>query len=163
MARARALGIPVSLDLSLRLENWGWDDGFRRVIEHAIDLADVVMGAGYDEIRPLTTSGDPMDAARELANHGRLVVARLGADGSLAASAEGVVSTQGFKIDLVDTVGAGDAHNAGFIFARLRGSNVEDALRWGNAVAALTVSQAGARSTPSLAEVEAFLAAKATG
>ena len=37
MERARAAGVPVSFDLNLRLENWGWDDGFRGTVMAAVD------------------------------------------------------------------------------------------------------------------------------
>ena len=67
------------------------------------------------------------------------------------------MAVPGFAVDVVDTVGAGDAFNAGFIAARLRGLRIPEALRWGNAVAAFTITQSGARSTPTIDELEAFL------
>lgn len=158
MERANNAGVPVSFDLNLRLENWGWDNGFREVVEQAVDRADVVMGAALDEIVPLAGLSDPVEAATALAGDGRLVIARLGPAGSVACSRSGVVHVPGFEVDVVDTVGAGDAFNAGFIAARLRNGDIGEALRWGNAVAALAVAQPGARSSPTLAETEALLA-----
>ncbi len=157
MERAKDLGIPVSLDLNLRLENWGWEGEFRQVVDAAIAQADVVLGSAPDEIVPLAGIDDPGEAAISVAGATRLVVARRGPDGAMACSAEGVVSEPGFGIEVVDTVGAGDAFDAGFITARLQGLDVTEALRWGNAVAALTVSRRGARSSPTLGEVIAFL------
>jgi len=69
----------------------------------------------------------------------------------------GTISVPAFPVEIVDTVGAGDAFNAGFICARQAGRSVAEAMRWGNAVAALKVSRAGARSAPRLEEVESFL------
>jgi fructokinase/2-dehydro-3-deoxygluconokinase len=158
MGRANAARVPVSFDLNLRLENWGWDAGFRDVVEAAVELSDVVVGGAFDEIGALAGIDDPVEAARSLAGDGRLVVARLGADGAVACSDDGVVAVPGSEVAVVDTVGAGDAFNAGFIAARLRGSDVADAVRWGNAVAALTISRPGARSTPTPEDLEAFLA-----
>ncbi|MGB5169322.1 MAG: carbohydrate kinase family protein, partial [Acidimicrobiia bacterium] len=63
----------------------------------------------------------------------------------------------GFEVSVVDTVGAGDAFDAGFIAARIQGDDVAGAVRWGNAVAGLTVAQPGARSSPTRSEVEALL------
>lgn len=85
------------------------------------------------------------------------MVARLGADGAVACSSAGVITSPGFAVQVVDAVGAGDAFDAGFIAARLRGRDVNEALRWGNAVAALTIAQPGARSTSGLRELEGFL------
>ena len=157
MQRARANGIPVSFDLNLRLENWGWEAGFREVVEAAVDHADVVLGAASDEIGALAGIDDPVEAARALAGADRLVIARLGAAGAVACWAEEAATVPGFDVAVVDTVGAGDAFDAGFIAARLGGHTVVDALRWGNAVAGLTVSRPGARSSPTRREVEALL------
>lgn len=157
MQRARADGIPVSFDLNLRLENWGWEAGFREVAEAAVERADVVLGAASDEIGALAGIHDPVEAAKALAAESRLVVARLGAAGAVACSAGDVVAVPGFAVTVVDTVGAGDAFNAGFIAARIRGEDLPGAVRWGNAVAGLTVSRAGARSSPTRNEVEELL------
>ena len=158
MAVAKAAGIPVSFDLNLRLESWGWDDGFREIVEAAVDRSDVILGAASDEVGALVGLDDPVAAALELAGAERVVVARLGADGAVAVSADEVSIAPGFEVVMVDSVGAGDAFNAGFIAARLGGSPVEESLRWGNAVAALTITEHGARSTPTIREVEGLLA-----
>ncbi len=158
MRRARDRGVPVSLDLNLRLENWGWDDGFRTVVSDAVEQADVVFGAAVDEIGALSGLDDEIQAAASLAGDHRLVIARLGPGGSVAFSEDdGVIRTPGYRVDVVDTVGAGDAFNAGFIAARIGGADLAESLRWGNAVAALTVTGTGARSTPGLADAEALL------
>lgn len=158
MERARADGVPVSFDLNLRLENWGWDAGFRDAVETAVERSDVVLGAATDEVGALAGIDNPVDAAMSLAGDGRLVIARLGADGAVACSDAGVVAVPGFPVAVLDTVGAGDVFDAGFIAARLRGSDVASSVRWGNAAAALTISTPGARSSPTLPELEALLA-----
>ena len=157
MEHARSDGVPVSFDLNLRLENWGWDDDFRSVVDTAVTRSDVIMGAAIDEIVALAGRNDPIEAAVSLAGDERLVIARMGAAGAIACSAMGVVDARGFTVDVVDTVGAGDAFNAGFIAARLRGLAISEALRWGNGVAALTVSRSGARATPTYDELAELL------
>lgn len=157
MEAARIRGIPVSFDLNLRLENWGWEAGFREVVEAAVERADVVMGAAADEVGALVGVDDPVEAATALAGADRLVIARLGAAGAVACSANEATTVPGFDVEVVDTVGAGDAFDAGFIAARLDGMDVTTALRWGNAVAGLAISQPGARSTPTRHEVEKLL------
>jgi len=158
MEQARAEGVQVSFDLNLRLENWGWDTGFRDVVKTAVARSDVVLGAATDEVQALAGIDDPVDAAMSLAGDGRLVIARLGADGAVACSDAGATAVPGFQVAVLDTVGAGDVFNAGFIAARLRGSDVATSVRWGNAAAALTISGPGARSSPTLPELEALLA-----
>jgi fructokinase/2-dehydro-3-deoxygluconokinase len=158
MEQAQSAGVPVSFDLNLRLENWGWEAAFRDVAMAAVERADVVVGAATDEIAALAGVTDPVEAALTLSGDERLVIARRGASGAIGCSSDGVVSVPGFEVAVVDTVGAGDAFNAGFIAARLRGAGVGDSLRWGNAVAALTIARHGARSTPSSSEVQGLLA-----
>lgn len=60
---------------------------------------------------------------------------------------------------VVETTGAGDAFNAGLVTALSEGQSIEDAVRFGCAVAGLSVTRAGAASSmPSGAEVEVVLA-----
>jgi sugar/nucleoside kinase (ribokinase family) len=148
METARSAGVPVSLDVNLRLENWGWESGFRDTITAAIERSDIVLGGAIDEICPLVGGDDPHGAVAELATAGRIVVGRLGADGAIAHDGDRSYSAGGFEVEVVDTVGAGDAFDAGFIAARLRGESLEPSLRYANAVAALAIGRQGARSTP---------------
>lgn len=159
MQLAHESGVPVSLDLNLRLELWGWCDDIRHTVERAMAFADVVFGNAEEEIVPMARVNPVEAAAHILAGGKRIVVARHGLDGALAATPGGTRHAAAFAVDkVVDTVGAGDAFDGGFIAARLAGQNVAAALRWGNAVAALKIGQAGARGLPSRAEVEQLLA-----
>jgi sugar/nucleoside kinase (ribokinase family) len=158
MKQAQSNGVTVSLDLNLRIENWGWEQDFRETIMTAVDRADVIMGDATEEIIPLSVSQDPIEAATQLAGDQRTVVARMGAKGAIACSNQSIVEAPGYEVDVVDTVGAGDAFNAGFITAYVRQTDTARALQWGNAVGAITVSQPGARATPVLQDVTDFLA-----
>jgi sugar/nucleoside kinase (ribokinase family) len=174
MALAREAGATVSLDLNLRVELWGLDGETRETLERAISLSDVVLGSGPEEIVPLAgldrgqdaaRRPSPLrgsqDAARAMSAGRRTVVARLGADGALAAAPSGeICHAPAFPTTVVDTLGAGDAFDAGFIAARLAGCDLREALRWGNAVAALKIARPGARGTPVWAEVEGVLGSK---
>ena len=157
MEWARDRRIPVSLDLNLRLENWGWEAGFRAVALEAVERADVVLGSAADEISALGGADDPIAAARAIGAGERLIVARLGADGAMAITDRDVTSAAGLDVEVVDTVGAGDAFNAGFIAARLEDRSLDEALMWGNTVAASTVAEHGARSGPTRAELMRLL------
>ena len=159
MGHARSLGIPVSFDLNLRLENWGWDNDFRSTVMEAIDNADIIMGSAVDELLPLTGTDDPLHAAEAVAGDSKLVIARMGAQGALAFHDGSSVLSAGFDTEVVDTVGAGDAFNAGFIAARSAGKPLDESLAWGNAVASIAIARPGARSTPSMVDLQARLGA----
>lgn len=64
-----------------------------------------------------------------------------------------------FRVEAVDTTGAGDAFNGGFAHAISNGYSVKNAMRFANAVAALSVTKIGtAPAMPYRHEVEALLA-----
>jgi sugar/nucleoside kinase (ribokinase family) len=73
----------------------------------------------------------------------RTVVIRLGAGGSRSVGAGSDVRAAAVPVRAVDTTGAGDAFNAGFLVARLRGGSLRTALRFGNRVGALSTRSAG--------------------
>lgn len=159
MAQARAAGVPVSVDLNLRLELWGWADNMRAVVAQAIELADVVFGAGVDEIMPTAGADSVEQAARDLSGGTRTIVARLGAQGVLAVTPQGdIVRAPAYPVPVVSTLGAGDAFDAGFIAARVAGLALDDALRWANAAAALTIMHPSARGDLSRAAIERLVA-----
>ena len=149
MELARDAGLTVSLDLNLRLESWGLDSSLRKVFDHAIDLSQVVFGSGIEEIIPFTGKGTIQDGAEMLSAGKRVVIARQGNEGALVVSPDDLFSSSAFEIEVVDTLGAGDAFNGGFIAARLADKDLREAARWGNAAAALKIGKRGARGLPS--------------
>ncbi len=64
----------------------------------------------------------------------------------------------GFEVQAVDTTGAGDAFNGGLAYALAAGQELDDAIVYANAVAALSVTKVGtAPAMPTKEEVDAFL------
>lgn len=64
----------------------------------------------------------------------------------------------GYKVEAIDTTGAGDAFNGGFAHALSIGKTLDEAITYANAVAALSVTKIGtAPAMPYKHEVEAFL------
>jgi sugar/nucleoside kinase (ribokinase family) len=65
-----------------------------------------------------------------------------------------------FAIDPVDSTGAGDSFDAGFLHAWLRGWPLLECMRWGSACGSLSTRRTGGTSgQASVAEVQALLAA----
>ena len=86
------------------------------------------------------------------------VIVTLGAQGSLACTAQGVVEVPAFTVTAVDTTAAGDAFNGALGTALAGRGALPDALRFASAAAAIACTRRGAQ--PSLAtrdEVERLL------
>jgi ribokinase len=98
-------------------------------------------------------------ADRLLACGAKNVLLKLGSRGCVIAQGNSPKEyVPAFSMNAVDTTGAGDAFNAGFAVALMRGSTVARSAVFASAVAAISVTRPGAQSSmPSGPEVEAFL------
>jgi len=92
----------------------------------------------------LTGVADVESAATQLAQRVALAIVTLGADGALAAGAEGSVHVPGVPVDVVDTTGAGDLFAAAYVWADHCGASLEQRLRWSVLYASLSVRVATA-------------------
>jgi len=86
------------------------------------------------------------------------VILTLGARGALIADASGTRLVPGFKVKAVDTTAAGDIFNGSVAVALAEGKPLEEAVRFANAAAAISVTRLGAQpSAPTRREIERFL------
>ncbi|MFD0695544.1 carbohydrate kinase family protein [Paenibacillus sp. GCM10027628] len=86
------------------------------------------------------------------------VVIKLGSKGAVAMKDDLQTHKPGFSVQVVDTTGAGDSFNAGYIYGYLTGENVETCLLYGNACGALSVgAYGGSTGTPDREDMEAFI------
>ncbi len=77
----------------------------------------------------------------------RTVVLTLGARGALIADDQGTRLISGFAVEAVDTTAAGDVFNGAMAVALAEGMPLEQAVRVGNAAAAISVTRVGAQSS----------------
>lgn len=115
--------------------------------------------SGILGIEKLDTLQAKMEAAKTLLEKGvKTVIVTLGDQGALLVSQTRVETYPAYKVDVVDTVAAGDSFN-GALAAKLdQGQPLEAAILFANAVGALAVQKAGAiPSLPTTAAVAAFL------
>lgn len=122
VSAAKARGLTVSLDPS-------WDDELIRdplFFERTIGT-DIFM-PNLEEARALTGQQDPRDALAILARHFPIVALKCGGDGAMLAMKETVISLPSPQVRVIDTTGAGDAFNAGFLDAWLDGAEPDACL-----------------------------------
>ncbi len=155
---AHAAGVPTSFDLNLRVDDGVLDPDFAQALDAIMGDVDYLLGSGPDEFAYLG-GGTWEENAAALARDGRMVIARDGARGSMALFDGKAVRADAYRVEVEDTVGAGDVYNAGFISGILAGRDISEALRLGNAVSGYTVARKGSRSTPTAQELEEFMGA----
>lgn len=83
------------------------------------------------------------EAGRDFAQYCPVVALKLGKEGSIAFADGKMYQKSRYKVEAVDTTGAGDSFNAGFIYGYLSGKTVEECLSCGNACGALSVTALG--------------------
>jgi fructokinase len=111
--------------------------------------------------REMTGVTDYNRIADQLLNLGPKVVAITeGEDGCLIATKEKRVQVPAFRVNVVDTTGAGDAFMGGLSYGLLQGWDLERVGIFANACAALCCTKVGARAMSKLDEVLAFVKAK---
>lgn len=141
-AAARQGGATTSLDTNDDPAD-AWN---RRVLDSVLAVTDVLL-PNAAEVRALTGSPVIADAAGILARRGPLVVVKDGANGALAHDGSTVTTTPAVSLEPVDTVGAGDSFDAGFIGARLNGQDLPTALAIAAACGSLSTRGFGGTAT----------------
>lgn len=135
----RRRGISTSWD-------FGWDDRLARD-RHLPVLATTVdyLFLNRDEALMYSRTTRLTTALERWRRAGNYVVIKLGSSGSrLLGGADSVdIHARGKRVRAVDSTGAGDAFNGGFLAARLRGDTLDAALALGNRIGALSTQRAG--------------------
>ena len=154
-------GIPISFDINVRRkmgDHEAWLQNLREVIGY-IDW----LFLGDEEADFLFQMVNPQKLElllRELGFQGYGIVVKKGARGSTACLQGEEIDCPIVPVDqVVDTVGAGDGFNAGFIAGLLRGDSVDAALKRGSILGAYAVTSLGdAGGYPDAATVDRYLA-----
>ena len=144
----RTNGVTVSWDL-------GWDpaagrsQGFRHLCRH-LDL----LFLNDMEARKYAGARSSRQALDFFSHGDNTVVIKLGAAGAVASDkAASSVRVEGIDVDAIESTGAGDAFNGGFLHAWMAGKAVEEALLWANICGGLsTRSPGGVQALPTQAE-----------
>lgn len=155
--RATAAGVAVSVDINYRSALAPVAEAGPLLRELA-ERADLVFG-GAEEFAVLYPGASATEAAALLhaAGVGQVVV-KQGPDGATVFTVDGVTAAPGFAIDVVDTVGAGDAFVAGYLSARLEGQGIADSLRRANACGAIACLVPGDwEAAPTMRDLARFL------
>jgi fructokinase len=152
----------VALDPNCRPTMIADPAAFRGRLSRLLARTDVIK-ASEDDLAWIDPGTDPVTAARALlSDEDAVALVTLGGDGALAITVKEAIAVRAPKVDVVDTIGAGDAFMGAFL-AHWRGrglgrsdlhllDELEQAATFACRVAAITCSRAGA-DPPRLAEL----------
>jgi sugar/nucleoside kinase (ribokinase family) len=135
--RVRRAGWSVSLDPGCD-PTGRWDSDLRELLP----LIDVLLPNEL-ELTSIAGASDLEKALRILHTDRTTVAAKIGADGAIALENDRVVRVTPPPITGIDTTGAGDSFNAGFLHAWLDGRPLQDSLRAGVACGSLSTRALG--------------------
>jgi fructokinase len=162
MDLADAKGALISCDVIFRPALWNREVAMLAAGREVINRAAIVK-VSEEELQSLSDSDDMNEAVRALW-HGRLryLSVTRGAVGAKLYTPVGAFECTGFKIDAVDTTGAGDAYTAAILAGVLQGLGPQKLVDVACAAGSLAASKKGAmESLPTKTELAAFLASAA--
>ena len=148
---AKEAGMTVVLD----------GDTMRQGIEELVGLTDVLI-ASQNFATQFTGTGHQEAAINKMRSLGPEIVGiTLGADGCMLLWESNLIRKPSYKVDVVDTTGAGDVFHGAFIYGLLQDWPLEKTAEFANAVAAMKCRKLGGRAgIPTLDEAMAFLKQK---
>ena len=139
---AKREGKLISFDPNIRRKIWHGED-FTPMLREMLEASDIAL-LGLSEAREIYGIDDAKEVARLLIDAGVSYVAvKDGGNGAFCASREESVFLPPEKCNFVDSVGAGDGFNAGFLCGILEGRSLRDSGRMGAIVGAMATETVG--------------------
>ncbi len=147
-AKAHQFGATTSLDT-----NWDPSGGWSG-LEDLLPCTDVLF-PNRKEALALTGATRLEDAVRSLAQTVGTAAVKLGGKGALARRGNHTARVGALRVQVADTVGAGDSFDAGFLYGTIQNWELEDCLRLGVACGSLsTRAHGGTTAQPDLDEAQ---------
>ena len=157
LQRAKALGLSTSFD-----PNSDPSDRWNSKINSVLKSTDILFVNEREAIK-LTKARTAQAALRMLGATVPCVVVKRDAKGAIAIENNELFNDSGFRVKPLDTTGAGDSFDAGFLSAYLSEQSMTECLRHGNACGALSaISIGGTAGQPNQAELQEFLRSNVT-
>ncbi|OGB67698.1 MAG: hypothetical protein A2Y94_12575 [Caldithrix sp. RBG_13_44_9] len=135
--KARENGLSTSLDPDSDPTNT-WSNSIYQVL----DYVDIFLPNEREALK-ITGGDNTLSALDILAERVNTVAIKRSKEGVIVQNKDQRLSAEAFKIEVVDTTGAGDSFNAGFIYQYLNKARIEECVIWGNACAAISTTRAG--------------------
>ena len=147
MEYAKKNNVLVSIDLADRALIERHRDKINMIIK---DYADIIF-VNEDEAEKLTGK-KPIEAVEEIKKFCKIAIVKIGEKGSFIMDNDGLHKIKGFKVDAINTTGAGDAYAGGFLYGISHGLDVKTSGKIASYVAAQVVASHDSMINRSLKE-----------
>jgi 5-dehydro-2-deoxygluconokinase len=174
---ARRFAATTFLDLDLRPDQWSHPKSFGLNMRAILPLVDVLIGTEEEYYAALADDPTPVmhghsvPEARQAelehlitdltdsANRAKTHIVKRGASGAtIFKPGQMPIDVAGFPVEILNTVGAGDAFASGLLYGAVNGWEWARAVRMANACGALVVTRHGCGTAmPTLQEAESFI------
>lgn len=169
----------VFMDLDMRPDQWNHTHAYGINVRTILPQVDVIIGTEEEFYAALAPDPAPVMQGQTLNQMMKeklaalidkflakypqnTVILKRGADGVRVYHADEMMDVAGFPVEIVNTVGAGDAFASGLIFGHLQEWDWRQAAQFANACGAIVVTRHGcAKAMPYLDEVRTFIAQRA--
>ena len=135
--RMKSAGLTTSLDT-----NDDPDDLWGAILDEILPHVDILM-PNEREAMKMSRCDDVETASSRLAQKVGIVVVKMGSKGAIAIRDGQRFSAPAAPVTVIDTVGAGDSFDAGFLHQFLRGSEITVCLSYGNLCGAFSTTASG--------------------
>lgn len=145
------------LDINLRAPHFQHDT-VTTLLQNAdllkMNLAELELITGW--YSHYTSAADRIRLLQDKFNIPTIIVT-MGGDGAMVVHQGALYQHNGYKINVADTIGSGDAFLAGFLSCLLKEKSMEEALQFASGIGAFIATQSGACPPYNTAQVEALI------
>ncbi len=122
-------------------------------IDRLLDLTDILL-VNETEVKLMMNTDSLDEAISRVSGRVDILVVKRSTAGSFIKTKDEEYNIGVFDVDVVDTTGAGDAYNAGFLYGILNNYSLEDSGIIGSYIAATSITRTGAtEAIPSISDI----------
>ena len=172
--QAQLYGVTTFIDLDLRPDQWSHPLAYGLNMRQLLPLCDVIIGTEEEFFGALVNQPESIMAGKKVTPtqfavleeliqqyaqaHDATIVLKRGDKGVVIYNDDNVYGIEGFEVEVLNTVGAGDAFASGLIYGWSQGWEWDRSARFANACGAIVVTRHGcARAMPYKNEVDEFI------
>jgi 5-dehydro-2-deoxygluconokinase len=159
---AKKNNVKVIFELDYRGYTWTSPEETAVYYTLVAEQADIVMGTRdeFDVMENLTDGSNEATVSHLFKHSPELVVIKHGVEGSYAYKKSGeVFKGHAYLTKVLKTFGAGDSYASAFLYALISDKDIETALKYGSASAAIVVSKhSSSEAMPTVDQIEQLIA-----